>query len=221
MHLGARAEEKITEDVGQWPNVETGGVLIGRYSETAQGFYITDVLIAPPDSVRSADEFILGTKGLKTPSGHANEENQRLSVLPGQLGTVTSFLQAHREPTKQRPELSPWHRSPPQSYSSTPPLAIVRLSRLKSQPEDSETTTDYLIFRQRTIQTLTDTNHVLPFLGKASLGRCHIAGGSASGRHWRDWEKENADVASRFSGQMRSSKHVIISTVNLNNIRRY
>ena len=64
VHLGARAEEKITEDVGQWPNVETGGVLIGRYSETAQGFYITDVLIAPPDSVRSADEFILGTKGL-------------------------------------------------------------------------------------------------------------------------------------------------------------
>jgi hypothetical protein len=46
--------QKITAEVVRWPNVETGGILIGGFSEIAQPFYITDILAAPEDSERSA-----------------------------------------------------------------------------------------------------------------------------------------------------------------------
>jgi hypothetical protein len=45
--------------------VETGGVLIGRWSDVTSTFHVVDVLSAPEDSVFSRDLFVLGTSGLK------------------------------------------------------------------------------------------------------------------------------------------------------------
>jgi len=56
----------ITDEVARWPDVETGGILMGRLSEAARSIHVVDVLPAPPDSRRSAGEFVLGTGGVRT-----------------------------------------------------------------------------------------------------------------------------------------------------------
>ena len=65
IRIAERAAEKISADVRQWSGVESGGILMGRISEPARAFYVTDVLPAPKDSVRSASEFVLGTSGAR------------------------------------------------------------------------------------------------------------------------------------------------------------
>ena len=65
IRISKRAHHKITTDVSQWPSVETGGILVGRFSEAAQTFYVVDVLPAPIDSTRSVHEFVLGKTGVR------------------------------------------------------------------------------------------------------------------------------------------------------------
>ena len=65
VRVSARVSSLIDEEIRRWPGVETGGVLVGRYSEATSTFHVVDVLPAPEDSVRSAAEFILGTSGLR------------------------------------------------------------------------------------------------------------------------------------------------------------
>jgi hypothetical protein len=65
LHLSARAASMIDDDVKRWAQVETGGILMGRMSEAARTFYVTDLLPAPEDSERSAGEFRLGTRGAR------------------------------------------------------------------------------------------------------------------------------------------------------------
>lgn len=65
VHVHERAAVKMREEAARWADVETGGVLIGRLSETARVAHVVDVLEAPEDSLRSDGGFILGTKGLK------------------------------------------------------------------------------------------------------------------------------------------------------------
>lgn len=64
VRLSAHAHEKVLREVVAWPGVETGGVLLGRFSEPAQTFYVVDVMDAPEDSLRSATLFVLGKQGL-------------------------------------------------------------------------------------------------------------------------------------------------------------
>jgi len=64
VHIHERAAVKMRKEASCWPDVETGGVLMGRLSETARVAHVVDVLEAPEDSRRSSTEFILGTKGL-------------------------------------------------------------------------------------------------------------------------------------------------------------
>ena len=65
VHVHKRAVVKMQEEASRWPSVETGGVLIGRLSETTRVAHVVDVLEAPEDSLRSGGEFVLGRKGLK------------------------------------------------------------------------------------------------------------------------------------------------------------
>lgn len=58
------AVRNISDAVTARPGVETGGVLIGRWSDVASTFHVVDVLSAPADSVFSRDLFVLGTNGL-------------------------------------------------------------------------------------------------------------------------------------------------------------
>ena len=64
VHVHARALFKMQEEVSRWPDVETGGVLMGRLSEVTRVAHVVDVVEAPVDSRRASDEFVLGTKGL-------------------------------------------------------------------------------------------------------------------------------------------------------------
>jgi hypothetical protein len=57
----APAHLKMTEAVGRYSGVETGGMIVGRVSATGREIVITDVLQAPSDSVRSPALFVLGT----------------------------------------------------------------------------------------------------------------------------------------------------------------
>jgi len=59
------ADRRISEAVAARPGVETGGVLIGRWSDVTSTFHVVDVLSAPEDSVFCRDLFVLGTSGLK------------------------------------------------------------------------------------------------------------------------------------------------------------
>lgn len=65
VRIHPRVDAAIAADVAAWPGVETGGVLVGRFSNIGNLFQIVDLLPAPPDSTRSASEFVLGTQGLK------------------------------------------------------------------------------------------------------------------------------------------------------------
>ena len=65
VHVHPRALSKMQEDVARWPDVETGGVLMGRLSEVSRVAHVVDVVEAPEDSRRASDEFVLGTKGLR------------------------------------------------------------------------------------------------------------------------------------------------------------
>lgn len=99
VRISAQADRHVREEVALWPRVETGGVLVGRYSEVAQTFYVTGVLPAPLDSKRSASEFVIGIQNLE-------EELAEYSWSSGEvlyfLGTWHSHLQPSGASGKDR-----------------------------------------------------------------------------------------------------------------------
>lgn len=58
-----RVMDIIHDDISQYQDVETGGILVGRANDRLRTISVVDVLPAPPDSERSATGFILGTQG--------------------------------------------------------------------------------------------------------------------------------------------------------------
>jgi len=66
VRLSPRVDAIIIEAVAAKPGKETGGVLVGRFSDVSNTFHVVDVLAAPPDSRFSAAEFVLGTQGLSS-----------------------------------------------------------------------------------------------------------------------------------------------------------
>ena len=89
VRISARAAETIADNIRQWPGVETGGIVMGRISEPARTFYVTDVLPAPTDSARCAHEFVLGIGGArKTIADYAESAGYSLFCL----GTWHSHL---------------------------------------------------------------------------------------------------------------------------------
>ena len=65
VHIHSRAISKMKQEAAGWPDVETGGILMGRLSEVSRVAHVVDVVPAPEDSIRSSNEFVLGTKGLR------------------------------------------------------------------------------------------------------------------------------------------------------------
>jgi integrative and conjugative element protein (TIGR02256 family) len=61
VRISARANHKICQEYKFYPNIETGGILVGRVSEVSKTFLVTDVLPAPSDSKRLPNQFVLGT----------------------------------------------------------------------------------------------------------------------------------------------------------------
>lgn len=62
--LSPSVQIDIAEAAARHPRSETGGVLLGRVSMIARRIQVVETLPAPPDSVQSAAEFVLGVEGL-------------------------------------------------------------------------------------------------------------------------------------------------------------
>lgn len=64
VRFSAEVDQKIRAECACWKGLETGGILIGGFSEATQTFRVTDLLPAPADSRRTRSKFILGTEGV-------------------------------------------------------------------------------------------------------------------------------------------------------------
>jgi len=65
IRISPDVHQTIVEEVARKPNSETGGIIYGRYCDVTGNFHVVGTLPAPPDSKFSAEEFVLGTHGLK------------------------------------------------------------------------------------------------------------------------------------------------------------
>ena len=65
VRLSPNVDETIQQEVAARPGSETGGIIVGRYSDVANVFHVVGTMPAPPDSKFSRDEFVLGTEGLR------------------------------------------------------------------------------------------------------------------------------------------------------------
>lgn len=65
VRISARVDEQIRAEIASRPGSETGGVIVGRFSQIGNAFQVVDVIPAPGDSTFSRDKFVLGTEGLK------------------------------------------------------------------------------------------------------------------------------------------------------------
>jgi hypothetical protein len=65
VRLSPVVDEMIRREVATRPGSETGGIIVGRYSDVANVFHVVGTMSAPPDSKFSRDEFVLGTEGLR------------------------------------------------------------------------------------------------------------------------------------------------------------
>jgi Prokaryotic E2 family A len=65
VRLSPEVDASIVREIAARPDSETGGIIVGRYSDVANSFHVIGTLPAPPDSKFSRHEFVLGTKGLR------------------------------------------------------------------------------------------------------------------------------------------------------------
>lgn len=65
VRISPRVDADIRAAIAARPGVETGGVIVGRYSQIGDSFHVVDLLPAPPDSSFSAERFVLGVEGLR------------------------------------------------------------------------------------------------------------------------------------------------------------
>ena len=65
VRISPRVDAEIRVAIAARPGVETGGVIVGRYSQIGEAFQVVDLMPAPPDSVFSAERFVLGVEGLR------------------------------------------------------------------------------------------------------------------------------------------------------------
>lgn len=65
VRISPMVDAQIRAAIAARPGVETGGVIVGRYSQVGNTFQVVDLLSAPPDSVFTAERFVLGVEGLR------------------------------------------------------------------------------------------------------------------------------------------------------------
>jgi len=99
LSISLSVNDEIEAEVARWPDVETGGVLIGRASLQAQMIVVTAIEPAPPDSVRRATLFELGVEGL---SQALNARRQASAKLLDAVGTWHSHLGSARPSNMDR-----------------------------------------------------------------------------------------------------------------------
>lgn len=65
VRISGSVHDSICREVASKPGSETGGVIVGRFSEATETFHVVDLIEAPPDSRFSREEFVLGIQGLR------------------------------------------------------------------------------------------------------------------------------------------------------------
>jgi hypothetical protein len=65
VRISSDVDAEIRAEIARHPGSETGGIVFGRYCDLTESFHVVGTLPAPPDSKFSAEEFVLGTKGLR------------------------------------------------------------------------------------------------------------------------------------------------------------
>jgi hypothetical protein len=65
VRISPAVDADIKAEIARKSESETGGIVFGRYCDVTDSFHFVGTLPAPPDSRFSADEFVLGTKGLR------------------------------------------------------------------------------------------------------------------------------------------------------------
>ncbi len=65
IRISPNADAQIRAEIAARPGTETGGVIVGRFSQIGNAFQIVDVIPAPPDSTFSPEKFVLGKLDLK------------------------------------------------------------------------------------------------------------------------------------------------------------
>lgn len=100
VRIHARAARKIDAEVAEWPDRETGGLILGRVSEARRTFHVVDVLPAPENSDRRASSFTLDDRGLAAAiTAYVERSGMTLTCL----GTWHSHLRpSGPSPTDQR-----------------------------------------------------------------------------------------------------------------------
>lgn len=66
VRVSSRVDDVIRKEIASRPGSETGGVIVGRFSQIGNCFHVVDLIPAPPDSTFSPEQFVLGTSGLKS-----------------------------------------------------------------------------------------------------------------------------------------------------------
>ena len=96
VRISPRVDAAIRAEIAARPGSETGGVIVGRFSQIANAFQVVDVIPAPPDSGFSADKFTLGTQGLKAEIG---------GIVKNTGGTLYALGTWHNHLIKSGPSL--------------------------------------------------------------------------------------------------------------------
>lgn len=65
VRISSAVDQAIRSEIAKRPGSETGGVIVGRFSQIGNCFQVVDLIPAPPDSSFSAERFTLGTSGLQ------------------------------------------------------------------------------------------------------------------------------------------------------------
>lgn len=65
VRISPEVDDTIKREIDARAGSETGGIIYGRYCDVTDSFHVVGTLPAPPDSEFSADEFVLGTQGLR------------------------------------------------------------------------------------------------------------------------------------------------------------
>lgn len=60
--ISARAMDKMRREIARYPQLETGGALMGKIDEASRTFCVADVIEVPDGTPRSATEFVLKLK---------------------------------------------------------------------------------------------------------------------------------------------------------------
>jgi hypothetical protein len=116
LKMSADVDRRIREEIAVYPQVETGGLMVGACSARTKTITVVDLLPAPPDSQRSSSRFVLGKQGLKEAvmERHLKSGKRLLDV-----GTWHSHI------AEQGPSATDWRTAKDLAAERSPPAVLL------------------------------------------------------------------------------------------------